>query len=85
MSEHNNPSNKPYHAPGLECPECGFRIQVTIEMLLKDLAVRCCSCGLELSVDQKKSQPAINALENLYNSIQNVERIKAETKTIKHD
>ena len=85
MPEQNNPSNELNRAPGLECPQCGFRIQVTIETLLKDLAVSCSSCGLELSIDQEKSKPAIDALEDLHKSIKKVEGIKAETKTIKND
>ena len=85
MPEQYNPSHERSRAPGLACPQCGFRIQVTIEALLKNLTVSCSSCGLALSIDQEKSKPAINALEDLYNSIEKVERIKAETKTIKHD
>jgi DNA-directed RNA polymerase subunit RPC12/RpoP len=85
MPEENHPSNQPGQAPGLTCPECGFRIQVTLEALLKDLAVSCSSCGLELSIDQEKSKPAIHAMQNLYSSIQDVERIKAGAKPIKHD
>lgn len=85
MTEKKHPSNELNQAPGLECPQCGFRIQVTFEILLKDLAVRCNSCGLELFIDQEKSKPAIDALEDLYDSIQKVQRIKAETKTPKND
>ena len=85
MSENKHPPNKLNHAPGLKCPQCGFRIQVTVETLLKGLPVYCSSCGLELTVDQEKSKPAIDALEKLHNSIEKVERIKAETKTLKHD
>ena len=77
--------NELHQPPGLTCPQCGFRIQVTLEALLKDLRVCCTSCGLELFVDQEKSKPALNSLENLNNSIEKVERIKAETKAVKSD
>lgn len=82
MPGQNNATTKLNRVPGLECPQCGFRIQVTIETLLKNLAVCCSRCGLKLSVDQEKSKPAIDALEDLHKSIEKVERIKAETKTI---
>jgi transcription elongation factor Elf1 len=85
MPEEKHPPNQLNQAPGLECPQCGIRIQVSLEVLLKNLVVSCGSCGLKLSIDRKKSKPAIDAMENLYNSLEKVERIKAETKTIKHD
>lgn len=85
MSENSQSPNKLNHAPGLACPQCGFRIQVTVKTLLEGLPVYCSSCGLELTIDQEKSKAAIDALEKLQNSIEKVERIKAETKAIKHD
>ena len=85
MPEETHTSNGLNQAPGLECPQCGFRIQITFETLFEDLAVCCSICGLELFIDQQKSKPAIDALEDLYRSMQQVERIKADTKTIKHD
>ena len=85
MPEEKHRSNELIQAPGLECPQCGFRIQATLETLFKDLAVCCGSCGLELFIDQQKSKPAIDALEDLYKNIEKVERIKADTKTINHD
>jgi DNA-directed RNA polymerase subunit RPC12/RpoP len=66
-------------APGLACPQCGFRIQVAINDLLNNRSIRCSSCGLELDVDREKSRAALNALENLSKGIKEVERIKAGT------
>lgn len=85
MSEEKQPANRLNHPPGLKCPQCGYRIQVAVETLLNNLPVQCSSCGLELFIDQEKSKPAIDALGKLYESIEKVERIKAETKTIKDD
>lgn len=85
MPGQENSANELHRPPGLECPQCGFRIQVTIEALLKNLAVCCSSCGLGLSIDREKSKPAIDALDNLHKSIEKVERIKAGTKTTPND
>lgn len=52
-------------APGLNCPECGFHIPVTIEMLLKNKAVFCSNCGLKLTIDQQESKEGLDQLRKL--------------------
>jgi uncharacterized Zn finger protein len=66
--------------PGLICPQCGFRIQVTIESLLNNASICCTSCGLVLSIDQGESKAALIALQKVYQSIKKIQNLKAETK-----
>jgi transcription initiation factor TFIIIB Brf1 subunit/transcription initiation factor TFIIB len=66
--------------PGLICPQCGFRIQVTIESLLNNASICCADCGLVLSVDRGKSEAALTALQKVYQSIKKIQNLKAETK-----
>lgn len=51
--------------PGLDCPECGHRIPVTIHNLLHDKSIICGHCLLELDVDRDKSKPSLEALSRL--------------------
>lgn len=68
-------------SPGLICPQCGFRIQVTIEMLLNNPSICCTSCGLELSIDRDKSKPALNSLKAIYEDIKEAENLNVQTGT----
>ena len=72
-----NANGKP--TPGLNCPQCGFRIQFSIESLLLNPAVTCTGCGLELTIDRSESRPALDALQKLYNGIREADRMKSET------
>jgi DNA-directed RNA polymerase subunit RPC12/RpoP len=65
-------------SPGLNCPQCGFRIRFSIESLLTSPAVACRHCGLKLTVDRSESRPALDALQRLYDGIQEAHRIKSE-------
>ena len=51
--------------PGLDCPECGHRIPVTIHNLLHDKSIICGHCLLELAVDTDKSKASMDALSRL--------------------
>ena len=51
--------------PGLTCPECGYRIQVSIPMLLSGQPIVCAACSLVLHVEQEKSAAALGALKQL--------------------
>jgi DNA-directed RNA polymerase subunit RPC12/RpoP len=62
--------------PGIKCPECGFHIQVTIAMLLNNLAVFCSNCGLKLTVDQQESNKSLDQLRKLNTEVKKAERAK---------
>ena len=64
------------HVPGLDCPQCGFRIQVSIPMLLSGEPIICPACGLKLSADQEKSQACLNELRKVNDAIQKAEEAK---------
>jgi hypothetical protein len=51
--------------PGLTCPECGYRIQVSIPLLLTGQPLVCAGCSLVLHVEQEKSAAALGALKQL--------------------
>lgn len=57
--------------PGLNCPECNFKITISIEQLVSGSSVICPSCGLKLEIDNQKSKPAINAVKKLDNALKN--------------
>lgn len=64
--------------PGLSCPVCNHRIIVSIENLLSDQSLLCPSCGLELTVDQEKSQTALEALDRLQSGLNQASKMKSE-------
>ncbi len=57
--------------PGLNCPECSFKITISIEQLVSGSSIICPSCGLKLDVDDQKSKPAIEAVKKLDNALKN--------------
>ena len=63
-------------APGLPCPECGFHIQVSIEMLLSGKPIWCTACGLKLEVDWEASSNTLKSLEQLQKGLREAERMR---------
>lgn len=63
-------------APGLQCPECGFHIEVTISMLLNNAAVFCSSCGLKLTIDRDESREGLDQLKKLNDELDKARRAK---------
>ncbi|TND09900.1 MAG: hypothetical protein FD123_828 [Bacteroidetes bacterium] len=51
--------------PGLICPRCRFRIQITIPQLLSGKPVYCTNCLLELQIDIGSSKESLDALQKL--------------------
>jgi transcription elongation factor Elf1 len=72
MSEQKVAPHELNQLPGLICPQCSSRIQVTIELLLNNTSICCRSCGLLLDIDQQKSQAALTALQKAYQNIKNI-------------
>jgi hypothetical protein len=52
--------------PGLTCPKCSYRIQITIPMLLSGQPVICSQCFLRLDIDRSSSKESLLALEKLH-------------------
>ncbi len=70
------PAN-PSTTPGVPCPDCNFRIPVTIPMLLMNDAIFCNSCGLKLSIDREQSEEGLKLLQNLNEAVEKVNRVKS--------
>ena len=66
--------------PSLSCPVCRHRIIVSIENLLSGQAIQCPSCGLELTVDNEKSEAALDALNKLQSGLNQASKIRSENK-----
>jgi len=64
--------------PGLTCPECGFRIQVSIPSLLSGQPLVCAGCSLVLNVEQEKSAAALGALKQLDVSLNQAQQKQKE-------
>lgn len=62
--------------PGVPCPECHFRIPVTIPMLLSNATIFCNCCGLKLSVDHEKSKEGLEMLQDLHKAMENAKNVK---------
>lgn len=67
-------------SPGLDCPNCHYRIPVRIEDLVIQNAVICNNCSLKLSVDLGQSQASIDELKKVYTAIQKTETFKETVK-----
>ena len=62
--------------PALTCPRCGFRILMTIELLLSGNPIHCQQCALKLTVDQAASETSLGELRKLDGAIKRAERAK---------
>jgi transcription elongation factor Elf1 len=62
--------------PGLSCPECGFHILVTMQMLLNRGVVYCNNCGLKLSIDQESSKEGLDQLRKLNSALEKAKKAK---------
>jgi hypothetical protein len=67
-------------APGLDCPQCGFRIMISVPMLLSGGPIFCPACRLKLTVDQEQSRACLNELQKVYDAVQRVEEAKGNAR-----
>ncbi len=65
--------------PGINCPECKTRLVVSIQHLIQYQPVVCYNCGLELMIDQDKSQGAIESLRKLQSGLDQASKVRQET------
>lgn len=68
--------NKNTNQAGLQCPECGFFINITISELLRNDNFRCPGCGLVISMDQSSSLESLKKLSQLQATMDNVNMIR---------
>ncbi len=66
--------------PGLLCPKCSSRIQITIAMLLSGQPVYCTTCFLELTIDTDKSRDSLEALKKLDTDFKKAEEMVKQSK-----
>lgn len=57
-------------APGFPCPECGFTISVSIDLLVAGRPAFCNGCGLELQLDKERSMPILEEFQELKSNIE---------------
>lgn len=60
--------------PGLVCPECSFKIPISIDMLLSEGPIICPSCKLNLNVEKEASKPILDRLRKLDNVIKEAQK-----------
>jgi len=65
--------------PGINCPDCKTRLVVSIQHLIRYQPVVCYNCGLELMIDQDKSQAAIESLRKLQSGLDQASKVRQET------
>ena len=64
-------------AYGIPCPECGAKIQTSIQDLLVNTSFICPNCGLQLSMDREKSGAALASLAKVESGLHSArEKIK---------
>jgi len=60
--------------PGLDCPQCGVRISISIPMLLSGEPIYCATCNLKLTLDQDKSAGCLAELHKVQEAIHRAEQ-----------
>ncbi len=66
-------------SPGINCPECATRLVVSIQHLISLEPVVCPSCGLELQIDEQKSQGALDSLKKLQTGLNQAAKVRQES------
>jgi DNA-directed RNA polymerase subunit RPC12/RpoP len=56
--------------PGIQCPRCQHRIEVSIPVLLSGMPIYCQNCSLELTINREKSADSIDAMNKLHNNFE---------------
>lgn len=73
------PSVEIAKTPGINCPECGVRMVVSIQNLVNLEPIDCPNCELELSIDLEKSQSALESLRKLQNGLDQAAKMKQQS------
>ena len=60
--------------PGIQCPICGNLIPVSVHQLLFARSLQCPICGLNLFIDKKKSDKALQFLDKMDKEAQRLDK-----------
>ncbi len=61
--------------PGLDCPQCGFRITIQINSLLSMQPIICPACALKISIDKEASHACLDKLKTVQHAIDNAQSV----------
>ncbi|MCX4291277.1 MAG: hypothetical protein OSJ36_05760 [Odoribacter sp.] len=73
MSETNSGNLQQERKSGMNCPQCGAFIEISMFQLIMTNALVCPACRLRLNIDRGRSQRAIAALRKLQAAQDNLE------------
>ena len=59
---------------GMNCPQCGTFIEISIYQLLTATSLKCPACGLQLNIDRMKSKTALDALRKVQQAKQTLDK-----------
>ncbi|HSG41336.1 MAG TPA: hypothetical protein VLE27_16970 [Thermoanaerobaculia bacterium] len=65
--------------PFLPCPQCGFRMKLSMEQILFNRDFQCPGCGLRLNLDRDASRQSLELLQDLHVAVRNVEALKKQS------
>ena len=74
--EINAPPPSARYSPGLVCPQCGFRITLSIHDLLEHRPVVCLACGLALHVDRENSKACLDEVRKLNEALEEADKVR---------
>ena len=70
------PNSSQQPSPGIPCPRCNFRIEMSVQSLLFQASFQCPKCLLTLSMDRNQSQSALGLLQKVHKQMENIEKHK---------
>ncbi|MCL6591598.1 MAG: hypothetical protein K6U80_16810 [Firmicutes bacterium] len=70
--------NQATRRPGMNCPECGFFIEISIPRLLGEEGFICPGCGLYLLLNRQESRESLEALNQLQVAIENFNMVRSK-------
>lgn len=59
---------------GFECPACKGFIPISVAILIKERAITCPQCDLQLTINQAASKKAIDALDKVQSAQDSVNK-----------
>ncbi len=51
--------------PSINCPECGFRIKLSISVILNNQSIVCPGCGKTMILDMSKPAARLDFTDNI--------------------
>jgi len=65
--------------PHLPCPECGFKIEISLPELLTRSEFVCPGCNLKLTMDRDESKNALEMMQQLHIVKTNMDALKKQS------